>query len=92
MRRVDRRGKTNAPLLDARRPDGGLEQPFPIPLVPRGVLANWRVTMLSLQSFGRDENKVAKNGVFSGHTLCLGSPVYTVMTIIGRVRSTTLSR
>ena len=33
-----------------------------------------------------------EDSTFVGHTLCLGSPVYTVRTVIGRVRSTTLDR
>jgi len=55
MRRVSRREKMNAPLWGARHRDEKLEQPFPIPVAPRGVLGNWRVIMLSLQSFGSHE-------------------------------------
>lgn len=35
---------------------------------------------------------MTEDGAFTGHTLCLGSPVYTVRTVIGRVLSTTLDR
>lgn len=35
---------------------------------------------------------MAGYGVLMWHTLCLGSPVYTVRTVTGRVRSTTLDQ
>jgi len=70
VRRANRREKANAPLWDAFHRDEGFEQPFPIPVVLRGVLGNWRVITLLLQSFGDHEND-GRNVTFVGHTLCL---------------------
>jgi len=46
------------------------------------------VTVIFQELESRKQNK---DEMFAGYTLCLGSPVYAVRTVIGRVRSTTLN-
>lgn len=92
VRQANRRGKVNAPLWGVSHLGEGLGQPFPIQFGPRDVLVNWLATVLSQQSSGSHENKAGENEVFVGRTLWLGFPVYTVMAVIGRARSTTLGR